>query len=298
MTVLFALLSALSTAGASVFQRRASLAQQAELPHAVDRPHWWARGVDLVRRPLWLLGIACMAGTLVFSSVALYFGTLVVVQPLLVTELVFTLALRHWWLRDRVDGRSWGAAAMMSAGLAAFLVVANPSAGLAEPSAAKWTVALVSRGVLLLLLLAFGSRGSPRRRAALVGAATGLVWSVDAGFVKSATGVLARSGWSGMLVHWSFYAAVVTGLLGTGLLQWALSVGPLVASQPAIVIVDPLASITLGIELFGERISRGGGALALEGLALAVMVAGILLLSVWAPPVPTGTPDAMAGERL
>ena len=85
--------------------------------------------------------------------------------------------------------------------------------------------------------------------AVLFGAATAVVWSVDAAFVKQAVDVLAHSGPLGLLTGWPLYAVIATGVLGTVLLQAAYAAGPLAASQATLLIVDPLASIALGIEL-------------------------------------------------
>ena len=141
-------------------------------------------------------------------------------------------------------------------------------------------------GILLLL-----SRwGSPARRAALLGAAAALVWAIDAAFVKAATEVLAHDGWSGLFLHWPVYGVVVSGVLGTVLLEAAFAAGPLAASQSALLIVDPLASIAIGIELFGEQLSNSPLAIALQVVFLATMFVGVVLLSKWAPPhmaVPT-----------
>ena len=284
MSVLFALLSAFCNGSTTLLQRIASVSSPRGM--SVPRLAW-----HLVRHPAWLLGLAFMAGTFVFSAVALYFGTLAVVQPILVTELIFTLALRRWWLRDRIARRSWLAAGLTCGGLAGFLLIAQPQEGIRAPSASAWAAALVWRAtvVALLLLLARRGRAGPVLRAALTGCAAGIVWSVDAGFVKRATGVLGRHGWLGLLGHWSLYALFVTGIMGMLLLQMSLHVGPLTASQPAILITDPLASIVLGVELFGEHLSRGAAALAGGVFMLAVMASGVVLLSLWAPPVATAT---------
>jgi hypothetical protein len=139
--------------------------------------------------------------------------------------------------------------------------------------------------VLALFLLA--RRGSPARRAALLGAATAVVWSVDAAFVKQAVDVLAHSGPLGLLMSWPLYAVIGTGVLGTVLLQVAYAAGPLAASQSTLLIVDPLASIALGIELFHEHLNAGPGYLAGAVASLAVLGIGVVMLSVWAPPVMT-----------
>ena len=110
------------------------------------------------------------------------------------------------------------------------------------------------------------------------------MWAIDAAFVKAATEILAHEGWRGLFLHWPVYAVVVSGVLGTVLLQAAFTAGPLSASQSALLIVDPLASIAIGIELFGEQLNNSPAAIASEVVSLAVMFVGVVLLSRWAPP--------------
>ncbi len=283
MSILFALLSAFSNATAAVLQRLAS----------VSRPESdggrWSSIAALVRDPRWLLGFVFMGGTFAFQAAALYFGQLAVVQPILVTELIFTLALRRLWLRDQITPRTWTAAVMICAGLAAFLLAARPEEGHRVATVADWVWALSTRGAVVVLLVVFSRTGSPARRATLLGCAAALVWAVDAAFVKAATDLLSRSGWAALLVHWPLYAVVASGVLGTVLLEAAFTAGPLVASQSALLIVDPLASIVLGVELFGENLTTTPPALTASVIGLAVMATGVVLISVWAPPVKTAS---------
>ena len=162
-----------------------------------------------------------------FQALALYFGPLSVVQPVLVLELIFTLGLRVFLLHDGIASRTWSAALVICLGLAAFLVLASPSEGTHVPSTGQWILAVSTRGLAVLVLLALSRYGSPARRAALFGAATAVVWSVDAAFVKQTVDVLARGGMLGLLTHWPLYAMIATGVLGTVLLQGAYAVGPL-----------------------------------------------------------------------
>jgi drug/metabolite transporter (DMT)-like permease len=279
MSLVFALLSAFSNAGTSVSQRLANVSAP-ESSKGTWRVVLW-----LIHQPLWLLGILLMGLTFAFQALALYFGGLAVVQPILVTELIFTLLLRQVWLRDRIAPRTWGAAVIMCAGLAGFLLVAHPSEGHRTPDSGAWALALGTRALLVLAVLALALRGSPARRAALLGSAAALVWSVDAAFVKATTDLLARDGWSSLLVHWPLYAALASGVLGTVLVEAAFAAGPLNASQPALLIVDPLASITLGVELFGEHLNQSAGAVTGEVAGLLIMAAGVALMTAWAPPV-------------
>lgn len=279
--IVFAVLSALSNACSAVLQRLAVVDRTAQAKSA------WRTAIDLVRQPIWLLGVLFLVGTFAFQALALYFGPLSVVQPVLVLELIFTLGLRVFILHDGIAPRTWSAAAIICAGLAAFLLVAAPSDGSHVPTARQWIVAVSSRGVIVLVLLLLSRYGSPARRAALFGAATAVVWSVDAAFVKQTVDVLAHGGVLGVLTHWPLYAMAATGVLGTILLQGAYMVGPLAASQASLLIVDPLVSIVLGIELFGEQLHTGPAYVLGAVVALVVLGAGVVMLSIWAPPVMT-----------
>ncbi len=281
MAVLFALLSAFATATTAVLQRLASVSQP-------ETSGGWRTVLALVRDPRWLLGLVFFGGTFVFQAIALYFGQLAVVQPILVTELIFTLALRRLWLRDHIEPKTWTAAVMICGGLAAFLLAAHPEEGHRVATVGDWVWALTTRGLVVVLLVLLSRTGSPARRAALLGCAAGLVWAVDAAFVKAATDLLSQSGWIALLVHWPLYAVVASGVLGTVLVGAAFNAGPLTASQSALLIVDPLASIALGIELFGEQLRTSVPALTISAMGLAVMATGVVLISVWVPPPMTG----------
>jgi len=279
--IVFAIGSAVSSACSAVLQRLAVADRASE-----GRPAW-RTAIDLVRQPAWLLGALFLAGTFGFQALALYFGPLSVVQPVLVLELVFTLGLRAFLLHDDIASRTWSAALVICVGLASFLVVASPSEGTHVPDARQWLVAVTSRGLIVLVLLWLSRYGSPARRAALFGAATAIVWSVDAAFVKQTVDALAHGGLLGLLAHWPLYAMIATGVLGTILLQSAYAVGPLAASQATMLIVDPLASIALGIEIFHEHLNTSPGYVLGAVVSLAVLGAGVVMLSLWAPPVMT-----------
>src|SRR5215469_1207828 len=280
--IVFATLSALASACGAVLQRLAVVDRASTTARPV-----WRTAIDLVRQPVWLLGGLFLVATFGFQALALYFGPLSVVQPVLVLELIFTLGLRVFLLRDDIASRTWSAALVVCLGLAAFLVLASPSEGTNVPNAGQWILAVSTRGLAVLVLLLLSRYGSAARRAALFGAATAVVWSVDAAFVKQAVDTLAHGGLPGLLMHWPLYAMIATGVLGTVLLQGAYAVGPLAASQAALLIVDPLASIMLGIELFHEQLNTSPGYVLGAVVSLAALAVGVVMLSIWAPPVMT-----------
>jgi hypothetical protein len=71
----------------------------------------------------------------------------------------------------------------------------------------------------------------------------------------------------------------VSGLAGLFLTQNAFRAGPVTASQSTLVIVDPLASIIIGIGLFGDHVQTAGGRGVGEALALIVLFFGVYSLT-------------------
>jgi hypothetical protein len=206
-----------------------------------------------------------------------------VVQPLLITELVFTLVLRRVWIRQDVAGGAWASVTVVCVTLAVFLAVGEPTGGHPSPTANAWLSAgLVLGGAIAVLTLA-GLRGSPVRRAAALAAATGLTAAMEASFLKTATQTLAASGIGGMLADWPVYAFIAATITGALLQQGALHVGPLSVSQPLLVIVDPFASIILSVWLFGEHFTDSPAKIAIAVVAFAVMAAGVVMLTRTAP---------------
>src|SRR6266699_4755980 len=276
--VLLAVAAALCTATASVCQR------------AGARNTGPAAGFDarlilrLARQPAWLLGIAAMIGGFVFQLTALRFGELALVQPILAAELLFVFGYLAVAGSRRPRLRDWLAAAAMSAGIGVFLRLAAPSGGRLHAPGSSWLLAgLVTVGVVAAALAVASGRGrrpgAPRgRRAAVLGAATGIPWGFMAAVVKELSSHL--GGGPGAVVSaWSLYVLIAAGAVTMLLASHALAAGPLAASQPGFTILDPLAASLLGVFLFGEHIRTGAAALVGEALALAVVIAGAAALS-------------------
>ena len=68
--------------------------------------------------------------------------------------------------------------------------------------------------------------------------------------------------------HWQTYALAFFGALAVFLAQNAFHAGPIVASQSTLVLVDPLASILIGVGLFGDNLRTSGAWGPLEALSL------------------------------
>ena len=292
MTIVLALLSAaLFGCGVGLQQRPAR-----DVPDSyAGRPGLLAR---VVRRPLWLLGILAEIGGFVLQVVALRNGSLVVVQPLITTSLLFTLALAGLWSRDAVTFREWAAVVAVIVGLSVFMVLAAPSehsSGVADQT--DWLIlgATMAGGVGVLLLSGFRSGG--RGRAALFGLAAGLGDAVMAVLTKAMAHSL--GGGVGHTIHsWSPYALCVAGIGSLLLSQTAYQTGRPTVSLPLITVTDPIISSAIGVALFGEALRLNGLRAPAVILAAAVMVLGLVALTRSTAVIEREVDAVAAAERV
>ncbi|MEU6366979.1 DMT family transporter [Streptomyces sp. NPDC046931] len=290
LTVVLALLTALSNASASVLQRRAAT-DEADGGRGMRQAVRWLAHV--LRRPSWLAGTALLALSTVLQASALAVGSLSVVQPLLASELLFTLAVGSVVFHRRPDRRTWLAFAALAAGLALFLGAAAPTAGRTTVVPGRWpeTGGAVLCIVTVLLSAALLVTGAPR--AVLLGLASAVSFAATAALMKEVMGQLGH-GVGAVLTHWPLYAGIAAGTVGFLLLQSAFRAGSLTASQPALTLGDALASVALGWVLFEERIALGIRVLP-EAVGVALIGAGSVGL---AGALGTGgTWDAAPGRR-
>ncbi len=276
LVVVFALAAALANAVNLLTQHKASIG-------APRRVKGWRLALYLPRQPLWLLGVAAAVGSFIFQALALHNGPMSVVQPLLVTELVFVLVLRQVWIHQDVARAAWAWVSVVCVTLGVFLAVGEPTGGHPFPAARQWLSAGLVFGGAIAVLALLGLRGAPARRAAVLAAATGLAAALEASFLKTAAQTLAVSGVGGMLTDWPVYAFIAATITGALLQQGALHVGPLSVSQPILVITDPFASIILSVWLFGEHFTDSPAKVAIAAVAFAIMAAGVTMLTRTAP---------------
>ncbi len=249
-----------------------------------------------LRRGIWLVGFALMLVVFALQATALRFGELSVVQPVLTTELLFLLLILGVWFRYRLHVQEWLGALTVVVGLGGFFLAAAPSGGQAIPDTGQWVVAtVVLLGIIAGFILA-ALRGPRWWRAAAFGAATAVTAAYTAALTKAITNYT-KQGWGHVFTHFQPYMLAVVGLGTVFLLQNALHAGPITASRTTLVTINPLVSIVLGISLFADRLRVGPGWIALEALALLVLVAGVVILAR-SPLVAGVPPEGDLGEML
>jgi hypothetical protein len=277
MTILFAVLTSITNALAVALQHVASTSD-------VKKSSGWKFVVYLFSHPLWLLGWLALCGSLVFQALALHFGPLSEVQPILVTELIVALVLRQLWLRQSIRSITWLSAVVTGAGLVIFLVATSPHEHAYRPPTSAWTAPTIVCLAAVVVLVGLAQRGSPSRKAALFASATAVLWALEATFIKATTDTISALGFGGAFTRWPIYALIIGGMLGLLCEQAALHVGPLSVSQPFIVIVDPIVSVALGVWLYREHLTTQVLAVVVGALAFALMCVGVVALTRTAPP--------------
>ncbi|GAA0392815.1 DMT family transporter [Streptomyces luteireticuli] len=283
LTVLFAVLAALSNASAVVLQRAAAR----RVPKADAFSFRLVR--DLLRHPVWFAGIAAVICAAVFQGLALSRGSLALVQPIFVSELPFALVLGCLAFRRRLPGYGWAAVAMVAVGLALGLAAAAPAGGHARVGTVRWLPAVAaSLAAMALCVGAALPRPRGKARAALFGAAAAIGYALTAALMKDATGAFARQGAGAFFTSWQTYGFGAAGAASLFLLSNAMESGPLVASQPALTLGDALVSLALGLLVYEERV-RTGPWVVLEGAGVLLITVGVLILPRVEPGPP---PDA------
>lgn len=237
-----------------------------------------------VRHPLWLGGILADVGGLGLQVTALHIGALAVVQPLMITALLFSLVLNHRVAGTRIVRREVAGGVVLVLGLVAFLYVSGASSpritGPPQPVDRSPTIAI---GLVVVLLgvacVIIGRRLPHGRGAALLGVAVGLTYACTAALIKSCSNIVLAHGALALLTSWQLYVVILAGAAGLVLSQLAFQAGPLRASLPATATVDPLVSIVLGVLAYDERLRPGAAAITGEILCLAVLCAAAIYLS-------------------
>jgi drug/metabolite transporter (DMT)-like permease len=270
--VFLALLSAFVYGGGVVLQQRAALEAPAE---DAARPRLLLR---LVRRPIWLLGLGADIVGFGLQAAALHRGSLVVVQPLITTSLVFALVLTAAWTREPISRRQWTAVALVLIGLSVFLIVAAPNEeGSALAGMRDWILTTGTITVVAGAALAAGLKAVGSARAAFFALAAGIADAFMAVMAKTFAGSF-DDGIAATFRSWTPYALVAAGLIAMLLISTAYQAGHPTVSLPIITVTDPLVASLIGISLFGDELLLHGVRGPLVLLALAAIGAGLLML--------------------
>ena len=234
--------------------------------------------IELLHRPKWLVGGACLLTGFGLQALALAYGPVALVQPIVVTELAFAIPLGIWRRQRRAGRREWGGILCVLAGISIFLLTASPGNGIQEPAGVDWLKSLIPVGIVAFAAVSIGSSRTGPKRAMFLGAAAGLSFGVLSVLTKALTHLLSRD-LSRALVTWQLYATIAVGIVALVISQSAYQAGPLAYSMPFVGVLEPLVAVTIGDTVLGEQVRLSAGSFAVELVAAAVACIGILLLT-------------------
>lgn len=271
LAVLFALASSLVIAWGTVVRHRIAKAPESPAAQSVL--------FTAIKRPMWWVGTASALAGYGLQIVALGFGTLLVVQPILVLSLMFTLPLSARYDRRRlaVDEMSW--AGVLTIAVGTLVILGDPSPGLEQPPMNRWLPAIAIGAVVLLLLGFWATRTTENLRALLFGMVTGGIYGYVAVLSKATVDVFTHEGLLALILAWELYSLIALAALGTVVQQYAFNAGRLKNSLPAMTVVEPIVAFALGYSVLGEQFQVSGWNWTIMAGALIAMVLSTIALS-------------------
>jgi drug/metabolite transporter (DMT)-like permease len=276
MAALLALLSAFCFALAAALQQRG----QFTLADAGAAVKGLAGLVRLLAVPVWLLGTLVLLLGYATQGGALDRGKLVVVQPLLVTTIVWALPLGHWLTGQHIARKQVLGAAIVVVGLALFVVVGDPDAGVDNASTSSFVItAFAVCAVVALLLLWLRTTTVPAWRAAGLGVCAGLFYGLSATFSKPVINDLHVS-IGEAAGDWRTWALLGFGFIAFVIQQLSLATGQLAPAMAAVSVSNPAVSVLIGIVLFEERLTRPGWHVLVALVALLAALGGAAIITL------------------
>jgi drug/metabolite transporter (DMT)-like permease len=253
--------------------------EQRSAQQVTDKP---VGTVALLRRLLrdrrWWAGSLVAAAGFGLQAAALGLGSVVLVQALSVTSLLFALLISAK-VNHRGITRWQGIwAILLVAAVAVVVTVGNPQAGTPRGSLQTWSVVAAVMGPGLILCV-IGARKFPGSVAALLlGVMSGSLWGLFTVLTKGVVDQLGH-GIPALLRTPEVYVWAVLGLAATAWEQSAFRAGPLTASLPAVTVTEPIVGSVLGVTVLGETLSTNTVGLVALGVSVAVMIAATIALA-------------------
>lgn len=234
---------------------------------------------SLLSVPLWWAGTLAAVAGYAFQALALAHGSLLLVQPLLVSSLLFALPLSARLCHQHISRADWGWAIVLTAALAVFVLVGQPREGHNRPPIPAWSLALALTVPLVIVCLVAARRTAGRVRAMLLALAVAVLLGMIAVVTKICTHRFSVGGWHGLMTVPAPYLLVALAVAVTAVQNSAFHAGALQASVPIMLVGEPVVAVVLGVVVLGEHLAvRGSAGLGLA-IAIAAMAASAIALS-------------------
>lgn len=268
IATLLAVASALCVAIGDVLQQRAAHRIK---DRSVSHTQLFA---SLLRNQRWRWGVVLLAGSIALQAAALRWGSVLLVQALLMLSLLFALPINARLSNRTVTGGEWVWASLLTVAVVVVVVAGNPQAGRSSASLGTWTAVAVALGPPLGACVVAGRKWGGAPAAVLFAFVSGSLWGVFAVLSKV---VVAQLGEGGSAVARSpeVYAWLLVAAGGFVWGQAAFRAGPLTASMPTLEISQPVIAAVLGVAVLDETLDASPlrtVALVMSALVMAVAI--------------------------
>jgi drug/metabolite transporter (DMT)-like permease len=232
----------------------------------------------LLRDRRWWLGSLVAGAGFALQAAALGLGSVLLVQAVLVTSLLFALPINARLTHQRVSRFQWIWAALLAASVAVIVTVGNPTEGHSRASFETWTVVIAVLGPTLVACVIGARFFSGPISAVLLAIVSGALWGLFAVLTK---GVVDRldDGVLAILRTPELYAWIVVAIAGTAWQQASFRAGSLTAALPTMTVTEPIVGSVLGVVVLGEALRPGDAGWLTLIVAVAVMVVATAALA-------------------
>jgi drug/metabolite transporter (DMT)-like permease len=253
--------------------------QQRSAQQVTDQPvGTFALFGRLLRDRRWWAGSLVAGAGFGLQAAALGLGSVVLVQALLVTSLLFALVINAKVNHRRITRWQGIWAVLLTAAVTVVVTVGNPQAGSPRGSFQTWAAVAAVMGPALILCLIGARIFSSTVKALLLGLLSGSLWGLFSVLTKGVVDQLGH-GIPALLRTPEVYVWAVVAIAATAWEQSAFRAGPLTASLPAVTVSEPIVGSVLGIVVLGETLNTNTLGWVAVGMSVAVMAAATVALA-------------------
>ncbi len=253
--------------------------QQRSAQQVTDKP---VGTLSLFRRLLrdrrWWAGSLVAGAGFGLQAAALGLGSVVLVQALLVTSLLFAMLISAAVSRRGITGPQAIWAVLLVAAVAVVVTVGDPQEGTPRGSLQTWTIVAAVMGPALVVCVLGARKASPAVGALLLGLMSGSLWGLFSVLTKGVVDQLDR-GIPALLRLPELYVWLVVAVAATAWEQSAFRAGPLTASLPAVNVAEPIVGSILGVTVLGETLKTNHVGVFALAVSVAVMIAATVALA-------------------
>ena len=272
-------IAALLALGAALMIGIGDVLQQRSAQQVTDKPvGTLALFGRLLRDRRWWEGTLVATAGFGLQAAALGLGSVVLVQALLVTSLLFALLISAKVNHRRITRQQGIWALLLVAAVAVVVTVGNPQAGAARGSIQAWAVVAAVMGPALILCVIGARIFSGSVSALLLGLVSGSLWGLFSVLTKGVVDQLGHGIWALLRIP-ELYVWSALAIAATAWEQSAFRAGPLTASLPAVTVSEPFVAAVLGISVLGETLNTNDVGRVALGVSAAVMAAATVALA-------------------